>query len=115
MNACGSNIPNKTSNPKEIRVRFKIELKTLFVSSLSSCRIPAFNFENSGRIGNNCITYISQNISYNGCVKNYRNDKNFMKNTWHIFLNRSQKLFDPKHDRVILRDSQDLIVDQFEY
>ena len=86
-----------------------------FVSSLSSCRIPAFNFENSGRIGNNCITYISQNISYNGCVKNYRNDKNFMKNTWHIFLNRSQKLFDPKHDRVILRDSQDLIVDQFEY
>ena len=86
-----------------------------FVSSLPSCRIPTFTFENSGKIGNNCITYISQNISYNGCVKNYRNDKNFMKNTWHIFLNRSQKLFDPKHDRVILRDSQGLIVDQFEY
>ena len=86
-----------------------------FVSSLPSCRIPTFTFENSGKIGNNCITYISQNISYNGCVKNYRNDKNFMRNTWHVFLNRSQKLFDPKHDRVILRDSQGLIVDQFEY
>lgn len=86
-----------------------------FVNSLPSCRIPTFTFENSGKIGNNCIEYISQNISYNGCVKNYRNDKNFFRNTWHVFLNRSQKLFDPRHDRVILRDADGLIVDQFEY
>ena len=86
-----------------------------FVNSLPSCRIPTFTFENSGKIGNNCIEYISKNISYNGCVKNYRNDKNFFKNIWHVFLNRQQKLFDPKHDRVILRDNQGLIVDQFEY
>lgn len=86
-----------------------------FVNSLPSCSIPTFTFENSGKIGNNCIDYISKNINYNGCVKNYRNDKAFLRNVWHVYIGRQQKLFDAKHDRVILRDSQGLIVDQFEY
>lgn len=86
-----------------------------FVNSLPACRIPTFTFENSGKIGNNCIDYVSKNISYNGCVKNYRNDKNFLLNIWRVFLGRRQKFFDVKHDRVILRDTQGLIVDQFEY
>ncbi|MBI2637325.1 MAG: hypothetical protein HYW88_00355, partial [Candidatus Sungbacteria bacterium] len=86
-----------------------------YVTSLPSCTIPQFNFENAGKVGQNCIDYITKNISYNGCVKNYREDKNFSKNTWRVYLGLSNKLFDKSHDRVILRDANGLIVDQFEY
>lgn len=86
-----------------------------FVSSLPSCQVPTLTFENSAMIGNNCIEYISKNISYNGCVKNYRDQKNFLRNSWRVFLNLPSTIFDPKHDRITLRDTNGLIVDVFEY
>jgi len=79
------------------------------------CRIPTFNFETTAKLGNACLEYVSKNFSYTACVKNYRNEKNFLKNTWHVNLNRPQKLFDLRHDRIILRDELGLIVDEFEY
>ena len=86
-----------------------------YVASLPSCTVPQINFENGGKIGQNCIDYISKNISYNGCVKNYREDKNFYRNTWRVYFGLTQKLFDKSHDRIILRDQNGLFVEQFEY
>lgn len=84
------------------------------IQSLPSCRTPPGPFQ-AGVIGSGCIDYMNENFSYVGCVKNFRDQKDFLKNTWRVSLKRSQKLFDSRHDRVILRDSQGLLVDEFEY
>lgn len=84
------------------------------IQSLASCHTPQGPFL-AGVIGTSCIDYMNENFSYVGCVKNFRDQKDFFKNTWRVQLRRNQKLFDSRHDRVILRDRQGLLVDEFEY
>lgn len=84
------------------------------IEAVPACRQPAGPFL-AGVIGGECIDYMRQNFSYYGCVKNFRDKKNFLKNTWRVSLRRSRKMFDSRHDRVILRDAQGLLVDEFEY
>lgn len=84
------------------------------IDSLPSCRrsigpLPA------GIIGAACIDYINENFNYVGCVKNFRDDKDFLKPTWRVSLRRPRKFFNSRHDRVILRDQNGLLVDEFEY
>ncbi|MBI4132689.1 MAG: hypothetical protein HY473_01130 [Candidatus Sungbacteria bacterium] len=69
----------------------------------------------AGIIGQDCADYIAKNFSYVACVRDFRDSRDFLKNTWRVSLKRSQKLFDPRHDRAILRDRQGLLVDEFEY
>lgn len=86
-----------------------------FVNGIARCRIPAIPYEKSSRIGNACIEYVSDTYSYAGCVARFRDEKTFFKNTWRVFLNQPSHIFDTLHDRVILRDGEGLIVDEFEY
>lgn len=86
-----------------------------FVKGIAKCRVPAIPYEKSGRIGNACIEYITGTYSYTGCVTRFRDTKDFFKKTWRVFLNQPSPLFDSRHDRVILRDNEGLIVDEFEY
>lgn len=84
------------------------------IRAVPSCRTPRGPFEVSV-IKSECLDYMNKNFSYVGCVENFRDDKNFLKNTWRVYLGRPQKLFDSRHDRVKLRDAQGLLVDEFEY
>lgn len=86
-----------------------------FIQGVARCRIPAIPYEKSGRIGNACIEYITDTYSYTGCVGRFRDSEDFFKKTWRVFLNQPSHIFDILHDRVILRDSEGLIVDEFEY
>lgn len=84
------------------------------IQSVPACRTPSGPFEVAA-IKSECLDYLNQNFSYVGCVKNFRDEKDFLKNTWRVFLGRPTKLFDPRHDRITLLDQQGLVVDEFEY
>lgn len=84
------------------------------IESVSACRTPRGPFDISS-IKSECVDYMNENFSYVGCIKNFRDSKDFLKNTWRVSLKRNTKLFDPRHDRVILRDRAGLLVDEFEY
>lgn len=84
------------------------------IESAPSCRAPRGPFL-GGVIGQTCVEYIQKNLNYAGCVANFRDQNTFLKNTWRVQLGRSQKLFDPRHDRVTLSDAEGLLVDEFEY
>lgn len=86
-----------------------------FVKNIPRCRIPTIPYEKSARIGNGCIEHIIDTYGYAGCIARFRDDKTFFKNIWRVFLNQPASLFDTLHDRVILRDNNGLIVDEFEY
>ena len=85
-----------------------------FIERIPTCRQPVIGFEQSG-IGQACNEYVRENFSYVGCVKNFRDQKSFLKNAWRVSLRRTTKLFDPRHDIVTLRDGSGLLVDEFEY
>lgn len=84
------------------------------IQSIPSCRRPIVPLA-AGIIGQACAEYVSQNFNYYSCVRDFRNDKDFLKKTWRTALRRGTKLYDPRHDRVILRDQNGLLVDEFEY
>lgn len=84
------------------------------IEDVSTCRTPQGPFA-AGIIGAACIDYMRENFSYAGCVKNFRDRGDFLENKWRVSLRRPTKIFDPLHDRITLRDSQGLQVDEFEY
>lgn len=88
---------------------------TDYIRSLNSCRIPTIPLDTQLRIKDACIQFITDNISYSGCVSRWRDTKDFLKNTWHVFMRRTSKFWDDRHDYAVLRDNQGLIVDEFSY
>ncbi len=84
------------------------------IEAVSTCRAPEGPFQ-AGVIGPGCIEYMSQNFSYAGCVKNFRDRGGFLGDTWRVSLRRTEKMFDPLHDKVTFRDANGLLVDEFEY
>ena len=84
----------------------------------NGCRVPQISGIESGVLNetnDDCSTFISENLNYDGCVKNFRNATDFARPTWHAYLQRTQKLWRGLHDKIILRDDQGLIVDAYQY
>jgi len=84
------------------------------IEGVPACRTPQGPFL-AGIIGQECLAYMNENLNYAGCVKNFRTDKDFLKDRWRVSLKRSTKIFDERHDKVTLRDQNGLLVDEFEY
>lgn len=84
------------------------------IQSVPSCTMARGSFPASV-YGADCVDYMVEHLSYVGCIADYRDRKDFLKNTWHVSLKRSARLFDPQHDRVKLYDQNNLLVDEFEY
>lgn len=61
-----------------------------------------------------CRIWAEKNMNYNACVANHRNDNNFYKE-WKVYTGNGNQIFDPRHDRIELRDQAGLLVDGYEY
>ncbi|MBU6414807.1 hypothetical protein KGQ34_00995 [Patescibacteria group bacterium] len=86
-----------------------------YIRSLNSCRIPNIPFDTQLKIKDACVQFVTDNISYSGCVARWRDTKDFLKNAWHIFMRRTSNFWDARHDYAVLRDQNGLIVDEFSY
>lgn len=86
-----------------------------FVSGLSRCRMPAnIPYETSIKIGNDCILFLSEKANYSGCVAAYKNEKNFYRNEWRVYLNRDKEIWATR-GTIILRDQNGNVVDEESY
>ncbi len=86
-----------------------------YIRGLSSCRMPAnIPYETSIKIGNDCTIFINQRASYSGCVSAYKNENNFYKNEWRVYLNREKEIWATR-DTIILRDQEGKVVDKESY
>jgi len=87
-----------------------------FVNRLSRCDIPVnISLENQFKIGNDCLLFISEKANYNGCVDAHKDDKDFYKKEWRVYLGRGEEMWSNKRDRIILRDQEGKIVDEVSY
>ena len=83
------------------------------VDRISQCEMRL----NSLPIGtsNECSNFISNNISYTGCVKNHQNDLDFLGREWRVFLGRSEEIWRAKREIIRLLDTEGKIVDTYTY
>ncbi|MBX4181338.1 lamin tail domain-containing protein [Candidatus Parcubacteria bacterium] len=83
------------------------------VRNLSSCQTPRFENKDSNgepcdtclggkRLPTYCAAFIKEHFTYQGCLANHLNDRNFSGNTWRIFLGRGWEMWNKDYETVEL-------------
>jgi len=62
-----------------------------------------------------CFNFINANIHYSGCVTNHRNDADFFKSEWRVYLGRDVEQWRQKREVIRLLDRNGKIVDVYTY
>lgn len=81
------------------------------IANLSSCRFP----QNMPNVSGVCRAYLTEFLSYNGCVQANRFRSAFQKNMWRVYLGASGELWRNSHDAIRLLDAQGKTVSVFVY
>ncbi len=84
-----------------------------FVNGLRSCEI--YTGEIPSNVGSSCQDFIQNDLTYNGCVALHRNDPDFFKNEWRVYLNRQQELWQNTHDQIRLLDENGNLIASYAY
>src|SRR3989338_628130 len=95
-------------------IRFTDRCLDFMERSIYTCRVPKID-ETAAGIEYECGEFIDKHFKYSGCVDDFRAASDFYKNTWRLYFGRPEKLWRSLHDLIILRDSQGLIVDTYQY
>ncbi|MEW5907869.1 MAG: hypothetical protein AB1643_01665 [Patescibacteria group bacterium] len=66
-------------------------------------------------LSNSCKQYINERINYKGCSQWHRNDNDFYKPGWRLFLNQTSEIWPNINGTVILYDENNKIVDSINY
>ena len=83
------------------------------IDSTSACRTA--KPESYLEINNACSEYLSANLNYAGCVKNYGNRSDFYLDRWLVWLQRKEEFFRNVHDSITLKDQFGKFVDKADY
>ena len=83
------------------------------IERTSTCRTPKLGADEF--IDSECSEYLSQNLNYAGCVRNYRNRQDFFSDHWLIWMQRKEEFLRNTHDKVILKDQQGRGIDEYNY
>lgn len=63
----------------------------------------------------NCKTFMNTAVNYSGCVAIHKNDPDFYKKDWRIFLGKEKELWAQLHDTVMLLDEKGKLIDSVKY
>lgn len=61
-----------------------------------------------------CTLFITEKINYSSCIKNHRDDEDFFKPQWRVYLKHDQEIWNTR-DIIRLLDSNGKTVDVFSY
>lgn len=84
-----------------------------FVENIRRCTFTTGSIPQ--QVGSACQNFILNELTYNGCVNAHKNEADFYKNEWYIYLDRDQELWNNTSDRIRLLDEDGLIVDELSY
>lgn len=66
-------------------------------------------------LSNACQTYINDKINYKTCVEVHKNDSDFYKPEWRIYLGRREEIWKNKRETIVLKDENNKIIDWKSY
>jgi len=62
-----------------------------------------------------CRQYANDRLNYNACANRHKRDSDFYKPEWRIYLNKKYNLWNNEHDKIILYDQNNNIIDSRSY
>ena len=83
-----------------------------YIDSISKCETP-LNFP--WDMQSECRNYLVINTNHNACITNYKNNSDFYKLEWRLFLNRSDELWKNQREIIELLDGEGKLVDSYSY
>jgi len=83
-----------------------------YLNTLPTCHFPTAL---PSDLSSPCRQFLTNTMSYNGCVNTYHNRPDFTQTTWRIYLAMRAELWDNTHDVVRLLDDQGRVVDVLTY
>jgi len=83
-----------------------------FVSRIPRCKMV---ISQTPLLSPSCSQFLSNHANYNGCVSNHRDDNNFYKPEWRVYLGRSSEQWREKREVLRLLDTEGRVVDVFTY
>ena len=78
-------------------------------------KVPPTTVPTRLRSDGSCQAFIFSRINYNQCVANYRNDRDFLQGDWHLYLDRTTRLWKSKREVIQLLDKNGKIIDSRMY
>jgi|CXWL01.1.fsa_nt_gi hypothetical protein len=100
------------------------ELRTFYTAEANTYVACKSYLENATRcdveepprsISSSCRSFVSQRLSYSGCLAGHRNDSNFDGTTWRVYFEESDELWEKDHARIRLLDTEGKVVDVYTY
>lgn len=86
-----------------------------YIEGLDQCEIPDYtgNFE----IGadSDCTGFLNEKFNYNYCFSQHEKETDFLRDEWRVFLSRSLDFLNNDTDKLILRDKNGLLVEEYSY
>jgi hypothetical protein len=84
-----------------------------YINSMSQCRIQTKPLPSSWSY--ECTNFIYQKINYASCVNTHKNDSDFYKKEWRVYLKRGSSLWKTRKETIVLYDSSGKVVDTIQY
>jgi len=84
-----------------------------YISTLPRCEI--YTAEVPSGLSAECVSYIRNTINYNSCVELHKNEFDFFKPEWRIYLGRNIELWENENDLIRLYDHTGSLVDSKSY
>jgi hypothetical protein len=91
----------------------KDQICAAFVEKLPRCRIYQGNFPST--ISATCKKFVTEKLTYNGCVASNKKYEEFYEKEWRIFLGQDEELWREKNEVVRLIDAKGGIIDAITY
>jgi hypothetical protein len=66
-------------------------------------------------LGGSCWNFISEDLNYNNCVQNHKEEEDFYLDEWRIYLGRNNELWKSKRELIKLIDNEGKVVDAVTY
>lgn len=66
-------------------------------------------------MSSSCQDYLSMKITYNSCVEIHKNDTDFYKPEWRVYLGREEELWKKNRETVVLTDQNGKVIDSESY
>jgi hypothetical protein len=83
-----------------------------FLDTISSCQTE-FSFASD--LAEDCKTFITDRANYPRCVADFSNDKDFLGDSWNIYLGRDDSLWKSKREIIDLVDQQGNVISTYTY
>ena len=83
-----------------------------FLNGLGQCKMPGNPpFESDPQ----CVAFLTENMHYSGCVRNHKNDTDFVGKEWRVYLGGQKELWRSEREVIELIDPKGNVIDRLTY